>query len=150
MKTSAPEIESVLRAAPPWMRIVLVIAGVYNLAWGAFVVFFPLLPFQWAGMEPPRYIELWQCVGMIVGVYGIGYLIAAGNPVRHWPIVLVGFLGKVFGPIGMANAIWSGKLPAVAGLVCVFNDLIWWLPFALILWRAYSAAQSKSKTGAPF
>ncbi len=24
--------------------------------------------------------EIWQCVGMIVGVYGIGYLIAAVDP----------------------------------------------------------------------
>ena len=130
-------LKNQLNAAPPWMRIVLCVAGIYNLAWGAFVVLFPLLPFQWAGMDAPRYVEIWQCVGMIVGVYGVGYLIAATNPLRHWPIVLVGLLGKVLGPIGMANAIHAGKLPAVAALVCVFNDLIWWLPFALILWRAH-------------
>lgn len=124
------------------MRIVLLAAGVYNLTWGAFVIFVPSLPFQWAGMELPRYVEIWQCVGMIVGVYGVGYAIAAFAPLRHWPIVLVGLLGKVFGPIGMANAIWQGQLPLVAGWVCVFNDLIWWLPFALILWRAYAVEKS--------
>jgi hypothetical protein len=98
--------------------------------------------FQWARMELPRYPEIWQCVGMIVGVYGIGYAIAAFDPLRHWPIVLVGFLGKVLGPLGMANAIWQGKLPVVAGLTCFTNDLIWWVPFGIILWRAYQVERS--------
>ena len=86
--------------APPWMRISLWVAAIYNILWGGLVVFFPLAPFHWAGMHPPNYVELWQCIGMIVGVYGVGYAIAASDLVRHWPIVLVGFLGKVFGPVG--------------------------------------------------
>jgi len=97
----------------------------------------PLLPFQWAGMTVPVYPEIWQCVGMIVGVYGVGYIIAAFAPLRHWPIMLVGLLGKIFGPVGMLNAVWHGRFPLIAGMVCVTNDLIWWLPFGLILWAAY-------------
>lgn len=120
---------------PGWYRTVLVLAGLYNLLWGALVVVFPLAPFRWAGMAPPNYPEIWQCVGMIVGVYGIGYLIAATDPLRHWPIVFVGFLGKVLGPIGMVDAIWHRRLPPAAGWVCVTNDLIWWLPFGIFLWR---------------
>jgi hypothetical protein len=38
----------------------------------------------------------------------------------------------------MVNAVWLGHVPLVAGLVCVTNDIIWWLPFGLILWTAYS------------
>lgn len=120
----------------------LIAAGTYNLAWGTWVVVAPLALFRWAGIEEPRYPEIWQCVGMIVGVYGIGYIIAARDPNRHWPIVLVGFLGKIFGPIGMANTILTGRLPAIAGVACVFNDLIWWLPFAIILYRAYNYHRS--------
>ena len=123
-----------------WMRAVLLLAAVYNLVWGAFVVLFPLEPFRWAKMDPPRYPEIWQCVGMIVGVYGVGYFIAAFRPLRHWPIVLVGLLGKLCGPVGMAQAIWQGRLPAAAGWGCLTNDVIWWVPFAAILWRAYRAA----------
>lgn len=78
---------------------------------------------------------------MIVGVYGVGYIIAAFDPVRHWPIVFVSLLGKLLGPVGMVNAIWLGKLPAVAALTCLTNDLIWWVPFSLILWKAYKVAK---------
>lgn len=119
------------------MGRVLVAAGVYNLLWGAFAVLAPTLPFAWLGIEPPRYPELWQCIGMIVGVYGVGYLAAARDPFRHWPIVLVGLLGKVFGPVGYVWSASRGALPWEGGLTIVTNDLIWWLPFGLILAGAF-------------
>jgi hypothetical protein len=129
-------------AAPRWMVWTLVLAGVYNLAWGAFVVLFPLVPFRWAGMPPPNYPAIWQCLGMVVGVYGVGYLIAAADPLRHWPIVLVGLLGKLLGPAGFLHAALTGALPWTAGLMLLTNDLIWWVPFGLILSRAAKARGS--------
>jgi len=124
------------------MRNVLLAAGVYNVLWGAWAVLFPGAIFNWLEMPQPNYPQFWQCIGMIVGVYGIGYAIAAFDPARHWPIVLVGFLGKVFGPLGMVQALWTGKLPWGFALNCVTNDLIWWVPFFLILkyaWDQYQA-----------
>ena len=126
------------------MRWCLRLAGVYNLAWGAWVVLFPMAAFHLAGMAEPNYPQLWQCIGMIVGVYGIGYWIAGSDPMRHWPIVLVGFLGKVFGPIGFVMALVNHELPLKFGWNNVTNDLIWWLPFGLILWRARKAAVERT------
>jgi hypothetical protein len=123
--------------ADRWMKPVLLAAGVYNIVWGGFVLFFPLAMFRWFGMQPPNYPQLWQCVGMIVGVYGVGYIAAAFGPLRHWPIVLVGFLGKVFGPIGFVQAALEGTFPWSFGINNITNDVIWWIPFALILRRAY-------------
>lgn len=124
-------------SVPAWMTFTLRAAGVYNLVWGAVIIMFPLALFQWAGMEPPRYPQIWQCVGMIVGVYGIGYWVAARDPFRHWPIVLVGFLGKVLGPIGFLQAALTGALPWAWGATIVTNDLIWWIPFAMMLYGAF-------------
>ena len=125
---------------PRWMSWWLYAAGIYNIAWGTWVVLFPLAFFQWAGMASPNYPEIWQCVGMVVGVYGVGYWIAARNPFRHWPVVLVGFLGKLLGPIGFVQAARQGSLPWRFGLLNLTNDLIWLAPFALILYRAYHHA----------
>ena len=125
--------------ARPWMTWVLVAAGVYNLAWGALAVLAPLWCFRVVGMEPPNYPELWQCIGMIVGVYGIGYIIASSDPIRHWPITLVGLLGKVLGPIGFVGALVSGRMPLAFGWNILTNDLIWWVPFVGILWAAWRA-----------
>ena len=129
---------------PRWMKIALVFAGVYNLVWGASVVLFPSLLFELTGMQLPRYPQIWQCVGMIVGVYGVGYLLAATDPIRHWPITLVGLLGKVFGPIGFLWAFLQGELPAAFGVTLLTNDLIWWIPFAAILYQAFKHFSDRS------
>jgi small multidrug resistance pump len=129
--------EPIKITADRWMKPVLLAAGVYNILWGGFVLFFPLTMFRWFGMQLPNYPQLWQCVGMIVGVYGVGYIAAAFDPLRHWPIVLVGFLGKVFGPIGFVQAALEGVFPWWFGINNITNDLIWWIPFGLILYRAY-------------
>jgi peroxiredoxin len=131
------------------MATALMAAGTYNVLYGAFVVLFPNAVFHWAGMTPPNYPWLWQCVGMIVGVYGVGYAIAASNPYRHWPIVLVGMMGKVFGPIGFAGNLLAGSLPIAFGWQILTNDLVWWIPFALILLGAHRAHTHSLRVVAP-
>lgn len=126
---------------PAWARRWLYAAGIYNLAWGTLVILFPHLLFDLFGMERMRYPEIWQCVGMVVGVYGIGYLIAAGDYRRHWPIVLVGLAGKVLGPIGMAKALVEDRFPLAFGINILANDLIWWVPFGMMLWDVASSAK---------
>ncbi len=124
-----------------WKYYVLWIAGIYNLLWGASVIIAPKLFFNLSGMALPNYLMIWQCVGMIVGVYGIGYIIAAYKPNVHWPIVLVGFLGKIFGPIGFVWYLAQGAFPAEFALTILSNDLIWWIPFGKILWDAWESGE---------
>lgn len=120
---------------------ILFAAGIYNILYGAYLVLFPKHFFEITGMDLPRYIEFWQCIGMIVGVYGLGYIIAARDYIKHYPIVLVGFLGKIFGPIGFAGALYQQTLPIEFGFMIIPNDLIWWIPFFLMLKKAYQAHQ---------
>jgi len=123
--------------APRCMSRLLYLAAFYNIVWGMFTALFPNAQFHWIGIPASNYPSLWQCVGMIVGVYGVGYAIAATDPYRHWPIVFVGLLGKLLGPIGLVISALRGELPWRFGYISVTNDLIWWVPFALILYHAY-------------
>lgn len=128
------------------MSVVLVLAGAYNLAWGTWTILFPTASFALSGMEvegkPLHYPQLWQCVGMIVGVYGVGYLLAARDPVRHWELVFVGLLGKVLGPVGLAVGVMRDEIPPAALATIIPNDLIWWVPFGLILRQAHRTNRS--------
>jgi peroxiredoxin len=135
--------QSPITPAPLWMTRVLWFAAVYNLAWGAVAILIPNQLFALAGMELPNYPSLARCIGMIVGVYGIGYGIAAKDPVTHWPIVLVGLMGKLFGPIGFVWAASQGEFPWVAGVTILTNDLAWWLPFLAIL--VYAAKEHDAR-----
>ncbi len=119
------------------MKATLCLAGLYNITWGTIVVLFPLELFSLAEMQEPRYPELFQCIGMMIAVYGVANIAAAHNPIRYWPVVLAGFLGRVLGPIGFAIGLYKGTFTPAAGITIITNDLIWLIPFGIILFQAY-------------
>jgi small multidrug resistance pump len=119
-----------------WHKNVLKAAAVYNILWGAWVVLFPQQFFQLTNMEPINHAMIWQGMGMVIGVYGLGYYWASSDPVRHWPIIAVGMLGKIFGPLGYVMNLILGTADPSFGLTLITNDLIWWYPFAHMLWYA--------------
>ncbi len=117
------------------MRWWLLAAGVYNIVWGSVVVVAPDFPFALANMpalaQPGR--AIWQCLGMVLAAYGLGYIAASRAPLRHWPIVFVGLFGKVMGPIGFVWSAYQGTIAWKFGATILTNDLLWWIPFGLML-----------------
>ena len=137
---------------PAWAGTILRCAAIYNLLWGALTILLPEWSLGWLITEErllaldPLTFVFWQCIGMIVGVYGLGYWVAASDPLRHWPIIMVGFLGKVFGPIGFLQGLWLETVPLRFGWTILANDILWWWPFGVILWHArLSAVRSSSQ-----
>ncbi len=120
-------------------RLVFSIAGLYNLAWGAYAVFDPQWLFRYAGMPLQSHPQVFACLGMVIGLYGIVYLEVARVPERGWLFVAVGLLGKVLGPLGLTVLIWRGQWPLATAVLCLTNDLIWWVPFSLYLYDAWPA-----------
>lgn len=115
------------------MKLTLKLAAIYNLTWGTWVVLFPNHFFELVGMQAPTQPMIWQGMGMVIGVYGLGYWWASYDPIRHWPIVAVGLLGKLFGPMGFVMNYMQGKVPFEFFYTLITNDFIWWIPFFLIL-----------------
>ena len=118
-------------------RTVFALAGIYNLAWGAYAALDPQWLFRFAGMPALNHPAIFACLGMVVGIYGFLYLEVARLPERGFALAAVGLLGKVLGPIGMARLIAAGEWPASAAILCLTNDLVWWIPFALYLRDAW-------------
>jgi hypothetical protein len=118
-------------------RIVFIAAGFYNIAWGLYTVADPQWLFRYAGMPPANYPQIFACLGMVVGLYGIIYWEVARAPERGWLLAAVGLLGKVLGPIGLAQLILSGEWPAATALLSITNDLIWWIPFTIYLYDSW-------------
>src|SRR5437867_12221773 len=118
-------------------RITFGLAGIYNMLWGLYAAFNPQWLFRFARLPDQKYPQIFACLGMVVGLYGIVYLEVARVPERGWPLVAVGLTGKLLGPIGLAGLILSGQWPIATIVLCLSNDLIWWLPFALYLKDAW-------------
>jgi len=105
----------------PWFYA----AAVYNAAWGVLASLFPNTLFRWLSVPPLNYPSMFQCIGMMVGVYAIGYWLIARDPARFGPLVYVGLAGKILGPLGFVWSAYRGELPWSFGWINVTNDLIW-------------------------
>lgn len=124
-------------------RAVFTAAGLYNLGWGAYSALDPQWLFRFAGMPPANYPQIFACLGMVVGLYGILYLEVARAPERGWLLAAVGLTGKVLGPIGLAHLIWTGAWPKATIVLCLTNDLLWWVPFGLYLADAWPHRETR-------
>jgi len=128
-------------------RRVFLAAGLYNLAWGAFSIIDPQWMFRFADMPPQNYPEIFACLGMVIGLYGILYLEVARVPERGWLLAAVGLLGKVLGPLGWVQMVATGHWPMATMILCLTNDLIWWAPFALYLYDAWPWRRKETTVG---
>jgi hypothetical protein len=121
-------------------RSIFFAAGIYNIAWGLYSVWDPQWLFRYSGLPLQNHPQIFACLAMVVGLYGIIYFEVARVPERGWLLAAVGLLGKVLGPIGLFRLIWAGTWPPATVVLSITNDLIWWLPFAIYLhdaWPAY-------------
>lgn len=129
---------------PRWMTRALLMAATADLAGGLLLVVAPAAPLTWAGAPPPLYPEAWQCLGVLVAVHGLGLALAARDPLRQGPLVLVGLLAKVLVPLGFIWAASRGALPWELGLMVLPLGPVWWVPLALILRASRRAHRSAS------
>jgi hypothetical protein len=121
-------------------QIIFILAGIYNICWGLFTALYPEWQFRFAGMAPQNYPEIYACVGMVVGLYGLVYFEIARRPERGFPFAAVGLIGKILGPIGLIMLVAQGKWTPASLILNVTNDFIWWIPFAIYLldsWAYY-------------
>jgi hypothetical protein len=121
-------------------RTAFLAAGLYyNLGWGLHAAVDPQWLFRFARMPPQNHPEVFACLGMVIGLYGVLYLEVARLPEQNWPVAAIGMAGKLLGPLGFAHLLLTGQWPLRAGIIVLTNDLLWWLPFALYLHDAWTA-----------
>jgi hypothetical protein len=65
-------------------RITFILAGIYNMLWGLYAAYDPQWLFRSAGLPDGNYPQIFACLGMVVGLYGILYLEVARLPERGW------------------------------------------------------------------
>ena len=129
---------------PPWItigwvphrrrhRVVFGLAAAYNIGWGLFSVARPQWLFDLAGMPPANHPQIFAALAMVVGLYGVLYLAVAAYPEHGWLCAAVGLTGKLLGPVGLAALVASGEWPPATAVICLTNDLVWWIPFAQYL-----------------
>lgn len=127
-----------------WAKFIMFLAAAYNLFWGALISAYPQIILF--GNPPTNFLLIiLRCVGMLVGVYGVAYYFASLDPVKYWPLILVGWVGKLLGPFGSLYYIWLGKLAPAFFWVNVWNDIVWLYPFGWVIYQAVTGQLSERK-----
>lgn len=129
-------------------RRAFVAAGAYNLGWGLLTVLRPQWLFELAGMPPANHPQVFACLGMVIGLYGVVYLEVARRPEDGFVLAAVGLTGKVLGPLGLAYLLLTGQWPLATVVLCLTNDVVWWLPFGAYLrdaWPEFRATVGKPR-----
>lgn len=130
----------------PWMYLLLKFAGGYNLLAGASMILFYHEGFKLLGIPKPDIALPIQLVGLLVGLFGIGYLMVERAPIENRNILLLGFLSKLLGPLLAVGYIFKGELPPTMLPVLFLADTVYLLPFWLIYRRASQLADKRESS----
>ncbi|GAB3662284.1 hypothetical protein GCM10028791_37270 [Echinicola sediminis] len=120
------------------MRGLILIAGMFTVAWGAFFKWFgePLL--SWLAMEPESTFDLsTNFYGSFVLIIGFVLFLSAFYPISWTYMTMIGIGGKLISAIWFAlyyadTLGWNKRTIFHVG----FNELLWLLPLSVILLRA--------------
>ena len=118
------------------MKLTLAAATAFNAVWGLAMMAYPALTLAWMGFDLVPDPALWRYIGLISLVLALGYGIAAANPFRYWPLVLLGLTEKTGATASLLAAAASGAIPwsrswlIAAGLV--------WIPLLFLILRETS------------
>jgi len=123
---------------PMHYRGLLLLAGMYTIAWSAFFKWYGPTLVNWLSMNPEG-IEVasasyYGTFGLLVGLV---IFVSAFYPVSWIYFIVAGIIGKI------SLALWFsiGFLPELGwnkrtGFHLIFNELLWLIPVAFIFFRA--------------
>ena len=84
-----------------------------------------------------------QLVGVMVGLFGVGYLMVAANPVENRNLLMLGFWSKALGSALGIGYVVLGKLPLMFLPILFFADIVYLPPFAIIVRRLNAIARER-------
>lgn len=126
----------------PWMHFVLKFAGYYNLLAGLAMMILYHEGYKMLGVAKPEFVLPIQLVGLLVAIFGVGYLMVDRRPALNENVLWLGMMSKLLGPLLALPWILSGTLPIAMLAVLFFADTIYIWPF----WRIYRAISNETNS----
>jgi hypothetical protein len=121
------------------MPLVLCLAGLYCVAFAVLTLAWPDQAYAQTGLDASGHQMLVRVIGMFYLVFGCSYFLAARDPIRHWRIVLLCVMKILIVLAAGAYSWWNQLLAPPLILLLIIDDLLWLLPFLMILWSSVQA-----------
>ena len=119
----------------PWMWFLLRFAGIFNLLAGFSMIVLYSEGFKLLGLKKPPLMLPLQLVGVMVGLFGVGYHMVASRPLENRNVLVLGFWSKALGSALGIGYVVLGKLPLMFLPVLLFADIAYLPPFYVIMRR---------------
>ena len=133
-----------------WKSKLLIAAAIHCCVWGLFIMAWPAVSFTVYGYADPLVNTLvWQGCGFVIFLFGSGYGFAASDPDRHYSLVLMGAIAKACGTVGVVYGYFSGDLVLHSLLWIVVNDVLWIVPFAIMVRGAIRKDRTSTAVSLP-
>ena len=117
----------------PWIKVLFVIAGIYDVALGVAFLFSGLSIFRIAGVTPPSHIGYVQFPALLLIIFGWMFFRVADNPVRNRDVMLYGVALKAsYSGVVLGHAV-HGRMPMLF-LPWAWADLVFLVLF-LLAWK---------------
>lgn len=124
----------------PWMRFVLRFAGTFNLLAGMCMIVFHHEGYKLLGVPKPSLVLPVQVMGILVGLFGVGYHLVANNPLENRNLLALGFWSKGLSSLAACWYVARGQLPLGFLAVLFFADVIYLPLFYPIMRRLHGLA----------
>ena len=115
----------------------LFISALYFMIWSVIVIISPTLLSTVVINKESAPLIFWDFIGLITFVLGIAMLIAAFNPYRHWPLILIVSLFHLFMIGGFLWGFADGFFNMHFLPFLFFNHLVWLIPNGYVLYQVY-------------
>lgn len=126
-----------------WMRGVLLIASVYNIAWSVFLFWSPNSYIKWMteGAQSQNEWVFFQAIGILV----IAVMLFMGflKPLKFRWLILFSFLAKLLGGFAVYYLIMEFQFTKKFVFHLLMNDLVWLLPLLSIVLAAFKSDKSR-------
>jgi hypothetical protein len=130
----SPQSEESTPPLLPWMRWVLRVAGTYNIWCGITMLCFYHEASKIMGMTRPTPIMPFQLAGLLIGLFGVGYLMVLRRPLQNRDLLWLGFWSKLLGTLLSGYHVARGDLPLSFLPLLAVSDVAY-LPLFYIIGR---------------
>ena len=126
-----------------WMRGILLIASVYNVAWSVFLFWSPYSYIKWMteGTQTENVWVFYQAIGILLVAIMLfmGFL----KPIKFRWLIFISFLAKLLGGIAVYIFILESQFTKKFVFHLLMNDLVWLIPLLLIVIAAFKSEKSR-------
>jgi hypothetical protein len=114
-------------------RLFFALAAVAGIGFAIWAVLIPSTVLDMFQVGQPSYATPLRAIGIVEGLLGLGYVYAALRLQKAFPFIAIGLAVKVTVPVFWVLAVAGGWLTARTLTLVIFDDVVWWIPFALFL-----------------